>query len=158
MAEKQDILKEGMTIIQDSLKCSLTTYRLLAYCILQMSAKGLKITEGQSSLEIPPTVFSQLNSTVTAVTVFFSTLGHVLTSTKAHGRLSTSLGTDSHWTLNSILASVTIRPAPPDVISTPFNIALEAKKVPEVDYCTALPSNTSLILRSQNYHNVTDNQ
>lgn len=87
------------------------------------------MTQGQSSLDLPPSLFSNTNHTVTVVSVFFATLGHVLTGTEARGTLNTSLLNGSDWFLNSRLASITIRPRPPDVITPPFKLALEAYKV-----------------------------
>lgn len=57
------------------------------------------------------------------------TLGHMLTSTEAHGTLNTSILNDSDWFLNSKLASITIRPTTPDVIEPPFKLAVETPKV-----------------------------
>ena len=93
---------------------------------LQTSAKGIQITQGQSSLALPPMLFSQSNSSVTVVSVFFSTLGQILTSSEA---LNISYSSGSDWLINSQLASVTVRPSPPDVIQPPFKLALETNKV-----------------------------
>ncbi|KAJ7374174.1 hypothetical protein OS493_009516 [Desmophyllum pertusum] len=91
--------------------------------------KGLQMTHGQSSLDLPSTLFSQTNSSVTIVSVIFLTLGKVLTSTEALAELNTSYSNDSDWFLNSRLASITVRPRPPDVIKPPFKLALETNKV-----------------------------
>jgi len=84
---------------------------------------------GQSSLDLPPTFFSQTNNPVTIVHVIFWTLGSVLTNTEALRELNTSYSNGSDWFLNSRLASITVRPRPPDVIKPPFKLALETNKV-----------------------------
>lgn len=83
----------------------------------------------QSSLDLPPAFFSQTNNSVTIVSVIFWTLGNVLTNTEALKELNTSHSNGSDWFLNSRLASVTVRPRPPDVIKPPFKLALETNKV-----------------------------
>ena len=95
------------------------------------------MTHGQNSLHLPSTLFSRTNQTVTVVSVFFKTLGDVLTSTEAHKTLNASLTDDSDWFLNSRLASITVRPRPPDVITPPFKLALQTKKV--LDYLLLEP-------------------
>lgn len=90
------------------------------------------MTQGQNSLDLPSTLFSRANQTVTVVSVYFKTLGDVLTSTEAHKTLNTSLTDDSEWFLNSGMASITVRPRRPAVITPPFKLALETQKV--LDY------------------------
>lgn len=87
------------------------------------------MTHGQSSLDLPSTLFSQTNNTVTIVSVIFSTLGKVLTSTEELKKLNSSHSNSSGWFLNSRLASITVRPRLPDVINPPFKLALETNKV-----------------------------
>ena len=83
----------------------------------------------QSSLDLPPTFFSQTNNSITIVSVIFWTLGNVLTHTEAIKELNTSYSNGSDWFLNSRLASITVRPRPPDVIKPSFKLALETNKV-----------------------------
>ncbi|XP_022798427.1 uncharacterized protein LOC111336573 isoform X2 [Stylophora pistillata] len=90
------------------------------------STIGIRITHRQSSLELPSLLFSRNNTSVTVVSVFFSTLGQILTRTKA---LDTSYLSGSDYLLNSRLASITVRPRPPNVIQPPFKLALETNKV-----------------------------
>lgn len=84
---------------------------------------------GQSSLDLLQTFFSQTNTSVTIVSVIFSTLGNVLTNAEALKELNTFHFNGSRWFLNSRLASITVRPRPPDVIKPPFKLALETNKV-----------------------------
>jgi len=84
---------------------------------------------GQSSLDLPPTFFSQTNNSITIVSVIFWTLGNVLTNTEAIKEFNTSHSKGSEWLLNSRLASITVRPRRSDVIKPPFKLALESNKV-----------------------------
>lgn len=87
------------------------------------------MTHGQSSLDLPSTLFNQTNNTVTIVSVIFSTLDKVLSNTEALKILNASHSNGSDWFVNSRLASITVRPRPPDVINPPFKLALETNKV-----------------------------
>lgn len=84
---------------------------------------------GQSSLDLPPTFFSQTSNSVSIVSVIFWTLGNVLTSTEAIKEFNTPPSIGSEWLLNSRLASITVRPRRSDVIKPPFKLALETNKV-----------------------------
>lgn len=89
------------------------------------------MTHGQSSVELPPTLFNQTTDSITVVGVFFNTLDQVLTNTDATTAFGGSLTNDSKWSFDSRLASITMRPHPPKIIAPPFILVLEKLKVME---------------------------
>lgn len=91
------------------------------------------MTHGQSSIDLPPTLFGQTNYSVTVVGVYFNTLDQVLKSSDTCVTITsgTSLINDSNWSFDSRVASITMRPRPSEVIAPPFKLVLEKRKVLE---------------------------
>ena len=91
------------------------------------------MTHGQSSIDLPPTLFGQTNYSVTVVGVYFNTLDQVLKSSDTCVTITsgTSLINDSNWSFDSRVASITMRPRPPEVIAPLFKLVLEKRKVLE---------------------------
>lgn len=95
------------------------------------------MTHGQSSIDLPPTLFSQTNNSVTVVGAYFNTLDQVLKSSDTYITIAsgTSFINDSNWSFDSRVASITMRPRPPEVIAPPFKLVLEKRKVLEHLLC-----------------------
>lgn len=91
------------------------------------------MTHGQSSIDLPPTLFSRTNNSVTVVCAYFNTLDQVLKSSDTYITIAsgTSFINDSNWSFDSRVASITMRPRPLEVIAPPFNLVLEKRKVLE---------------------------
>lgn len=91
------------------------------------------MTHGQSSIDLPPTLFGQTNNSVTIVGVYFNTLDQVLKSSDTCITIAfgTSLTNDSNWSFDSRVASITMRPRPPEAMAPPFKLVLQKRKVLE---------------------------
>ena len=89
----------------------------------QIRVNGLEVSFKKSSIYLPPQAFSSAQESL-VVTLIYLTLNDVLLIPNENEKED-----DQPLSANTAIASSTVDPKPPDVLSKPVKVVLENKKV-----------------------------
>ena len=98
----------------------------------QIRVNGLEVSFKKSSIYLPPQAFSSAQESL-VVTLIYLTLNDVLLIPNENEKED-----DQPLSANTTIASSTVDPKPPDVLSKPVKVVLENKKVLQLRTVTFL--------------------